>query len=113
MGTIEYMNYHAFIDYDPEIEKFIGRVMNARDIITFYGSSVDELKREFEVSIKDYLKLCAERGIEPERPYSGKFNVRIEPTLHRNLAIAAAMKGVSLNAFVEQTLEKEASNLAA
>lgn len=38
------------------------------------------------------------------REYSGKFNVRTSPSLHRRLAIAAKTEGISLNALVNQKL---------
>ena len=110
MNTIEYMHYHAAISFDPEIEMFMGRVMNARDIITFYGRSVDELKQEFKVSIDDYLQFCQEKDVEPAKAYSGKFNVRVDPELHAHLSVAAAQKGVSLNSYIEDALKRETEN---
>lgn len=107
MNTIEYMNYHAHISFDSEIEMFMGRVLNAGDIITFYGKSVEELNREFKASIDDYLLFCKEKGIKPTKPYSGKFNVRVDPDLHAQLSLAAAKRGVSLNNFIVSVLEKE------
>lgn len=38
------------------------------------------------------------------RSYSGKFNVRTSPSLHRRLVIAAKAEGISLNALVNQKL---------
>ena len=38
------------------------------------------------------------------RSYSGKFNVRRSPWLHRRLAIVAKTEGISLNALVNQKL---------
>lgn len=39
-----------------------------------------------------------------ERNYSGKFQLRIPPELHRHLSIEAAEQGVSLNRFVSSRL---------
>ncbi len=65
---MEYKGYTAKIEYDESAEVFCGSVKNIRTVITFSGSSVDELKKAFKDSIDDYLKWCQEDGIEPDRP---------------------------------------------
>ena len=55
MNTLQYQDYIAHISYDPDIDRFMGRVINARDSITFYGKSTAELRREFKRSVDDYL----------------------------------------------------------
>ena len=42
-----------------------------------------------------------------ERKYSGEFRIRIPPELHRQLAIAAAEQGISLNRFASAKLAEE------
>jgi len=102
---MEYQGYSAKIEYDEELGAFQGQVLNIKDVITFQGTSVEELGREFATSVDDYLAWCEERGEEPEKPYSGRFLLRIDPNLHRQVALAAARKGVSLNAWVASALE--------
>ena len=70
---------------------------------------MDELETEFRKSIEDYLDWCKEDGIPPEKPYSGKFNVRFSPELHQKAALKAAIQGISLNRFVEKAVEYEVS----
>ncbi|MGH7477261.1 MAG: type II toxin-antitoxin system HicB family antitoxin [Longimicrobiales bacterium] len=101
---IEYKGYVGVFDYDAEIESFHGRVINTRDVITFYGDSVSELQRELAASVEEYLELCAQRGEEPEKPYSGSFLVRADPELHRSIATAAARERKSVNAWVIEKL---------
>ena len=104
------MNYKGYIgkaEYDEEERIFSGFVVNTRAVITFEGSSVDELESAFKDSVEDYLAWCKEDGVDPERPYSGKFNVRFTPDLHQRAAAAAKMKGLSLNSFVEKAVEDE------
>jgi predicted HicB family RNase H-like nuclease len=103
-----YKGYEAVIEYDEDAELFHGEVLNLRDVITFQGQSVAELKQAFADSIEDYLAFCKERGEEPEKPYSGQFVVRVEPPLHRALVSAAKRAGVSLNKWVAATLERAA-----
>ncbi|RYE54979.1 MAG: type II toxin-antitoxin system HicB family antitoxin [Rhizobiaceae bacterium] len=98
--------YEAIIGFDEEAEIFHGEVINLRDVITFQGSSAQELKQAFAESVEDYLAFCRERGEEPEKPYSGQFVVRAEPSLHRAASTAARKEGLSLNKWVTRTLEQ-------
>ncbi|HEY0607755.1 MAG TPA: type II toxin-antitoxin system HicB family antitoxin [Herpetosiphonaceae bacterium] len=103
---MEYKGYLAKIEFDQEASVFHGQVINIRDIITFQGQSVEELRREFAESVEDYLEFCAERGEEPEKPFSGKFLVRTDPTLHREIAIAASRENQSINTWVNEVLRQ-------
>jgi predicted HicB family RNase H-like nuclease len=90
---------------------FHGDIINTRDVITFQGTTVKEIEKAFKDSINDYISWCKEEGVEPEKPYSGKFNVRLSPELHRQVAILAKKKHLSLNSFVEKALTDEISML--
>lgn len=103
---LEYKGYIAKLEIDAEAELIHGEVINTRDVITFQAGSIHELQRAFADSIDDYLAFCAERGEAPDKPFSGKFMVRSNPELHRDLVAAAARSGKSLNAFVTDTLDK-------
>jgi len=104
--TMKWQNYVASIDYDQENRLFHGRVVNAASVITFYGASVEELEREFAKSMEVYLDFCKEEGVTPDRPYSGRVNLRVAPELHRDLAIAAAAEGKSINEWAAEHLER-------
>lgn len=106
MNTMTHQGYEATVAYDEEAELFHGEVVNLRDVVTFQGRSVAELKQAFAESIEDYLAFCRERGEEPEKPYSGQFVVRVEPPLHKAAATAARRAGLSLNKWVAATLER-------
>jgi predicted HicB family RNase H-like nuclease len=81
-------------------------VLNLRDVITFQGESVAELRQAFQESVDDYLEYCAARNEEPEKPFSGNFPGRIDPELHRKAAVAAGRSGESLNAWVAKAIER-------
>lgn len=98
---MQYKNYVGYVSYDPESDLFHGEVINIRDVVTFQGKSVRELKQALKTSIEDYLAFCAERGEEPDRPFSGKFNIRLTPDLHRDISLAARQEGMSLNNWVK------------
>lgn len=106
MTTMHCRGYEAVVEYDADADLFHGEVIDMRDVVTFQGRSVDELKQAFSDSIDDYLAFCAERGEEPEKPYSGQFVVRVEPVLHRAVVSAAKRAGISLNKWVARTLER-------
>ena len=103
---MEYKGYLGNIEYDDQAELFHGEVINTRDVITFQGRSVAELRKAFKDSIDDYLAFCARRGEKPDKPFSGQFVTRISPDLHRNITAAATIAGQSLNAWVSAQLEQ-------
>lgn len=86
---------------------FSGEVINTRTVITFQGTRVDEIENAFHDSVDDYLEWCKEDGFELEKPYSGKFNVRLTPLFHSQVALAARKMNMSLNSFVEKSLHDE------
>jgi len=110
VNVMTYKGYEALVQYDEDAETFHGEVMNLRDVITFQGASVAELKQAFADSVEDYLAFCKERGEEPEKPYSGQFVVRVDPPLHKALVVAAKRSGMSLNRWVATTLERAAGH---
>jgi predicted HicB family RNase H-like nuclease len=101
---IEYKGYHGVFEFDASIDAFHGRVVGLRDIVTFEGRSLDELRREMAESVEDYLELCADIGKDPERPFRGEFLVRTTPEVHRAAAVEAEASGMSLNAWVEAAI---------
>lgn len=103
---MEYKGYIGKVEFDSEAEIFHGEVINIRDVITFEGSSVEELNRAFRDSVDDYLEFCTLRGEEPEKPFSGKFVIRLSPELHREAFIKARLSDKSLNSWVSEVLEK-------
>jgi predicted HicB family RNase H-like nuclease len=101
-------NYKGYIgkaNYDDDVGIFHGEVINTRDVITFQGKSVKELKETLKNSVEDYLQFCSERGEEPDRPFSGKFVVRVPPEVHREAFLKAKSAGKSLNAWVMETIK--------
>jgi predicted HicB family RNase H-like nuclease len=104
---MEYKGYIGNVEFDPDKKIFHGEIINTRDVITFQGQSVEELESAFRDSIDDYLDWCKEEGVNPEKPYSGKFNLRLSPELHREVAINAKKMHLSINKFVEKALEDE------
>ena len=105
---LKYKDYQAKVDIDYETGALYGRVINIRDIIFFEADSFEQLKKEFQFSIDDYLAMCAERGEDPNKPCSGKISLRVAPEVHSAALYAAASEGKSLNAWIADTVEKAA-----
>ena len=74
---IEYKGYIGVVDFDPEIDLFHGTVINTNDVITFYGASVTELRKEMQTSIEGYIEFCEEQGKTPDKPFSDGFDVTV------------------------------------
>ncbi len=108
MTTMSHEGYIAAMELDEDGGFFHGEVVNTRDVLTFRGRTLEELKSAFADTIADYVEWCRERGKAPERPYSGNFTVRISPDLHRRVASEAAKRGKSVNAFVADALDRSA-----
>src|ERR1700733_9578382 len=97
-----YKGYVGTIELDFESKVLHGKVIGVRDIITYEGDTLQELEEAFKGSLDDYLAFCKEQGDSPEKPYSGKFNLRISPELHKHLAFEAATQDKSLNSYIEE-----------
>lgn len=105
MNTLKYRGYTGTVEFDSDARIFHGHVIDLNDVITFQSQDATMLEEEFRISVDTYLELCEELGDEPEKPYSGKFNVRISSELHRLASVEAVKEGMSLNTFVAGAIE--------
>ncbi len=103
---MKYKGYHGQVNYDEEAKLFHGEVVGLRDVITFQGTSVDELEEAFKDSVDEYLDFCKELGRAPEKPFSGKLILRLPPEIHERVAYEAKCSGVSLNAWIKQGIQQ-------
>ncbi len=110
---MEYKGYVAAIEYDDIEDILYGSVVNtAYPIVTFGALDLEGLKREFKTSVDLYLESCKEDGVEPEKPYSGKFNLDLGSRLHRKISLLAIEDGMSLDAWIKRTVEEKVRELA-
>ena len=112
-NTIEIEGYRAVIQFDPDIDMFRGEFVGLNGGADFYARDIAGLRREGAVSLKVFLDMCREDGVEPRRRFSGKFNVRIPPELHATISAAAAADGKSLNQWVVDELSASVAGSAA
>lgn len=108
MNTLHHGGYTARIEFDARDEIFVGRVLGVRAIVSFHGASVDELRDAFAAAIREYLADCAERGVAPERPASGRLMLRVPSEVHSAAIHAAHSAGKSLNQWATEVLEDAA-----
>lgn len=106
-NVMEIDGYHAVIQYDPEIEMFRGEFIDLNGGADFYARDIEGLKAEGRASLRVFLEMCREKGLEPKRKFSGRFNVRIPSELHAKAVMTAKARGESLNQLVAEALEHE------
>ena len=106
MNVMTVDGYYAKIDYDEELDLFRGAILGLNGGADFYGKNPKELRTEFKKSLQVFLTVCNEKGIEPRRSYSGKFNLRIPADLHEKLAIVAQAEGKSINTVAQEALQQ-------
>ncbi|KAF3361772.1 hypothetical protein PHSC3_001662 [Chlamydiales bacterium STE3] len=103
---MKHKSYSSHIEYDDEAKIFHDEVLGIKDVITFQGTTVDEIEQAFDDSVDDYLAVCVKKGKEPDRPFSGKFNLRISPDLYAKLSMMAQLQGESLNNYIMRMLQR-------
>ena len=112
MGTLKYKEFSGTVEYSEEDKCLFGRVIGMnKNVITYEGKTIAELKADFESGIDLYLESCKERGVKPQKPYSGSLNIRIPSELHSQLALKAQITGQSINAIIKDLLTN-GSNLS-
>jgi predicted HicB family RNase H-like nuclease len=97
MNVMTHKNYAARIEYSDEDACFVGRVTGIRDIVSFHGETVSGLRAAFEEALDFYLASCAARSEKPNKPYSGKLMLRVDPSVHARVAMLADASGKSIN----------------
>lgn len=110
MNAMHYNGYSARIEYSDEDGCFVGRIAGISDVVGFHGESVAQLRAAFEEAVEDYLATCRKLKRAPQRPYSGKVLLRIDPALHAKAAMQAEAEGKSLNAWAQEKLQKAIAN---
>lgn len=102
---LNYKGYTGTVSFDPEAGVLHGEVVDLRDVITFQGTSVEEIEIAFRDSVDDYLEFCSELGQSPDRPFTGRFMLRLPPALHRKAYVRAEREGKSLNQWIADQVE--------
>lgn len=105
-NTMEYKGYIGSVEFSEKDGVFFGKVMGIRALISYEGTNAKELVQDFHGAVDEYLNICMEEGIDPEKAYKGSFNIRISPELHKQLVMCAVSQQITLNRLVENALQK-------
>lgn len=105
-NVLEYKGYHTKVEFDSHDFTLRGKIEGINDLVNFECESINDVKNVFEEAVDDYLEFCKEVGKEPEKEYKGTFNIRIEPQLHKKIAVLASKRGETLNAAVQRAIEE-------
>ncbi|WP_019944009.1 type II toxin-antitoxin system HicB family antitoxin [Dyadobacter beijingensis] len=105
INSLAYEGYTANIHYSSADEVFFGKLIGVNDLVTFEGTSVEELKQGMKEAVDDYVETCKTLGKAPEKSYKGVFNVRVSSDLHKKIALLASQYDVTLNDFVKSVLQ--------
>ena len=110
-NVLSHKGYVAAVEFDAEDGLFFGRVAGIADGVGFHADTVGGLVEAFEEAVDDYLETCERIGKTPEKPYSGRVFLRVDPSLHAKVAIAADVAGMSINQFGQDALIKAAEQV--
>lgn len=102
---LSYKSYVGRVEFDDEADVFHGEIIGIRDVITFQGQSVNEIRQAMEESVDDYLDMCNKHNKQPDKPFSGKLILRLNSELHRKIACAALREGKSINKWIMENLD--------
>lgn len=106
MKTLFYKGYTGSIEFSIEDNVLHGKLLGIRSLIAYEGETLKELIEDFHIAVDDYLEGCKIDGIDPEVPFKGSFNVRIDRKLHENSVRLAQKENISLNSLVEKALSE-------
>ena len=104
-NVLHYKGYSAKPEYSAEDQVFYGKILGIDDLVDFYTENAKEIEKEFHAAVDDYLAFCKEVGKQPQKEFSGTFNIRVSPELHRQAALYAQAHHLSLNGVVERALQ--------
>ncbi len=111
-NTLKYKGYTGNVNFDAEDKIFYGRVLGITDVIGFEGESVSELEKDFCEAIDDYLETCQEIGKTPEKPFSGRFVLRVPSELHCAIALEAKRQNKSINKWITDTCRHKMTSVS-
>ena len=114
MDYLEYKGYKGSVEYSKEDNCLFGKVQGLNKALILYeGQTLDELRKDFEAGVDSYLEGCCADGVQPEKPYSGRLNLRMSSELHSRVAAFVAASGTTINEFINKAIKNELRHVAA
>lgn len=102
---LKHKGYTGTVEYSAEDDILFGKVRGIKSLLLYEGHTIDELKNDFVETVDQYLADCKEDGIEPEKPFKGSLNIRIDSGLHEWVADEAFNHHKSLNYIINSVLK--------
>lgn len=113
MDFLEYKGYKGSVEYSKEDNCLFGKVQGmSKALILYEGNTLEELRKDFEDGVDNYLEACKADGVEPAKPYSGRLNLRMSSELHSRLAAVVAATGTTINDFINKAIKNELKHAA-
>jgi len=113
MDYLEYKGYKGSVEYSKEDNCLFGKVQGlSKELISYEGQTLDELRKDFEEGVDSYLEYCKVEGLVPAKPYSGKLNLRMSSDLHSRVAAIVAETGTTINDFINNAIKNELKKVA-
>ncbi len=106
-NILKYKEFIGSVNFSAEDRVFYGKIEGVNDLVTFEGTSVDELEEAFRLMVEEHILDCEKEGKPADKSYKGSFNVRISPDLHRQAAQIASIQGITLNQLVQRAIIHE------
>lgn len=106
-NVITYKGFIGSVHFASEDRVFYGKVEGINDLISFEGKTVDELEEGFKYMVDEHIKDCKQNNLPLEKSYKGNLNIRLAPELHKKAVYNAALKGISLNQYINEAIRKE------
>ncbi len=113
-NIMQYKGYVGSVEFSESDGILYGKVQGIRSLISYEGTSVQELLDDFHGAVDDYLALCEADGTKPEIAYKGSLNLRFKkPDTHRRAAIYAMTHNQTLNSFIDDCVVERLDSLKA
>ncbi len=106
-NILKYKGFIGSVNFSAEDRAFYGKIEGINDLVTFEGTTVDELEDAFKYMVEEHIQDCEQEGKPAEKSYKGSFNVRISPDLHRQAAQIASIQGITLNQLIQRAIQHE------
>lgn len=110
-NVLEYRGYEAAVTFDADDNILVGRVIGIRDTIDFHSTTAKGIRKEFKTSIDEYIRMCREDGVEPNRPNGGRLGLVLPESLEASLERVAAKAGKSPQTIALDAIQAAVSSL--
>lgn len=109
MNVMTIGGYKAVLSFDTAAGKFRGKFVGLTGEVGFDGTDVAALQSAGELALESFLAECRRHGATPAQSFTGELALNIPPQLHESIAVIATANGVSVEQWIAEVLENEAT----